>query len=711
MKDKTIILTKKHKIQTVKKNPEIKILVGYHKPAVLLKNEIIIPIHLGRALATEESKDGIMDARDYQWMLSNMIGDDTGENISHLNRFYAELTGIYWAWKNYDKLDAPDYIGFMHYRRHFVFNSKLKDILKPKKGDCYVRYQKINTQYLDDIDVTEGAILEAVKDRAAVFPRPVELDSNVQEEWERMIKDCYLEQSDFDKALQILSDLFPEYKKCAEQYLVSTKHYVCNSFIMAKDMFFKYCGWIFPILERLHSNIDYKYKNLTSLRTVAFIAERLTGIFCYKTVLEAKKEEINFLPFTRVTDTSGVTANTASIEPVYDGNAIVFSSDDNYSPYLGVAIQSLIKNRKNNEKYDICVFHEDITATNMLKLLSEVNKEDGIALRFYNVAPLMGSFEVNKPFLFYENGHIKRAAYYRLLIPQIFEKYEKVLYLDTDICVCHDVAELFQIKMSNFLLAAAKDIRSNFMKNVLKMKQLYNYFNSGILLYNVKACIRENFSEVCMETLSRIKTPPCLDQDVLNSAWEGRVCFLPMQWNYLWNLAIKDKNYPLSTPRTYAEEYQSAERDPYIIHYCDCFKPWSDPSLPYANIWWDNARTTPFYEEILLRTSGSQIKKEITEQYRECQAKEKLALNINQSPACRDKAGTVGHEREIPSSLVDKGTLCDVLNYPKFRYQYLRYRILSKITFGKIRKHYKGKRNHMEEKLLSIRQIFTENTK
>ena len=33
--------------------PSIKILVGYHKPAVLLKDEILTPIHLGRALATE----------------------------------------------------------------------------------------------------------------------------------------------------------------------------------------------------------------------------------------------------------------------------------------------------------------------------------------------------------------------------------------------------------------------------------------------------------------------------------------------------------------------------------------------------------------------------------------------------------------------------------------------------------------------------------
>lgn len=95
-----------------KKKPTVKILVGYHRPAVLLKDEVLTPIHLGRALATEASKDGSMSKEDYQWMLDNMIGDDTGENISEENRKYCELTALYWAWKNYDKLGNPDYVNF-----------------------------------------------------------------------------------------------------------------------------------------------------------------------------------------------------------------------------------------------------------------------------------------------------------------------------------------------------------------------------------------------------------------------------------------------------------------------------------------------------------------------------------------------------------------------------------------------------------------------
>ncbi|EOH7902799.1 DUF4422 domain-containing protein, partial [Campylobacter coli] len=111
-------------------NPSIKILIGYHKPAVLFKDEILTPIHLGRALATQASKDGEMSKEDFEWMCENMIGDDTGDNISYLNRYFAEFSGLYWAWKNYSRLSNPDYIGFMHYRRHFIFDEKLQ---KPNK--------------------------------------------------------------------------------------------------------------------------------------------------------------------------------------------------------------------------------------------------------------------------------------------------------------------------------------------------------------------------------------------------------------------------------------------------------------------------------------------------------------------------------------------------------------------------------------------------
>ena len=64
-------------------NSSVKILLSYYKPATLIKSDILTPIHTGRAICNEVDKDGRNgEERNTQWLLDNMIGDDTGENIS-----------------------------------------------------------------------------------------------------------------------------------------------------------------------------------------------------------------------------------------------------------------------------------------------------------------------------------------------------------------------------------------------------------------------------------------------------------------------------------------------------------------------------------------------------------------------------------------------------------------------------------------------------
>lgn len=79
-----------------------KIIVSYHQPEKVFRNEVFMPIQVGK----EASKYDL-----------GFPGDNTGENISEKNIFYCELTGVYWAWKN---LKDADYIGLCHYRRCFT---------------------------------------------------------------------------------------------------------------------------------------------------------------------------------------------------------------------------------------------------------------------------------------------------------------------------------------------------------------------------------------------------------------------------------------------------------------------------------------------------------------------------------------------------------------------------------------------------------------
>ena len=119
-----------------KEEKSIKIFVTYKEKHQIIETDIVKPIQTGRAIADEA--------------FEGMIGDDTGDNISKENDKYSELTAQYWAWKNYDKIGNPDYIGFMHYRRHFLFDPDYPHGEKTwlNKSNYYL-YQYVPEDYID----------------------------------------------------------------------------------------------------------------------------------------------------------------------------------------------------------------------------------------------------------------------------------------------------------------------------------------------------------------------------------------------------------------------------------------------------------------------------------------------------------------------------------------------------------------------------------
>ena len=80
----------------------VRIFAMTHKRFQAPNEALYIPMHVGHIRAKE----------DYGYW-----GDDTGDNISGLNCYYAELSGVYWVWKNYTQ---ADYVGICHYRRYLT---------------------------------------------------------------------------------------------------------------------------------------------------------------------------------------------------------------------------------------------------------------------------------------------------------------------------------------------------------------------------------------------------------------------------------------------------------------------------------------------------------------------------------------------------------------------------------------------------------------
>ena len=85
------------------------------------------------------------------------------------------------------------------------------------------------------------------------------------------------------------------------------------------------------------------------------------------------------------------------------------------------------------------------------------------------------------------------TTYFRLFIASLYPQYNKAIYLDSDIVVLHDVAELFNIDIGNNLVGAVPDdiIQKNevfqeYVEKVVGVSSYKNYFNAGVLVMNLE---------------------------------------------------------------------------------------------------------------------------------------------------------------------------------------------------------------------------------
>ena len=63
---------------------------------------------------------------------------------------------------------------------------------------------------------------------------------------------------------------------------------------------------------------------------------------------------------------------------------IIFSTDDNYIPYLDVAVASLISNASKKYNYRIIILNTGLNPDNISKV--KMNEQDGFAIDFIDIS-------------------------------------------------------------------------------------------------------------------------------------------------------------------------------------------------------------------------------------------------------------------------------------------------------------------------------------
>lgn len=291
------------------------------------------------------------------------------------------------------------------------------------------------------------------------------------------------------------------------------------------------------------------------------------------------------------------------IKPRFGNNniPIVFASDNNYAGVLSVAIQSVISYSSDDINYDIIVFSDGISEKNKQKLLYMIEGNGNISIRFIEVGA-----KLNEHVFQFTNTQLSRATFMRLFIPELLSEYDKIIYMDCDMVLRKDIAELYQVDVGDYLIGAVKDphiievwkFRDNverYLRDVINLKNPTEYFNAGLLLINVRNLKNEYTTDELFD-LATSRKWMWEDQCVLNYIAAGRVLFLDYRWNLFW-VDCPRVNQMMRTNC----EYVRAFDNPYLIHYCSGAMPINRPEERFSYYWWEMARKTPFYELLVSR--------------------------------------------------------------------------------------------------------------
>lgn len=305
-----------------------------------------------------------------------------------------------------------------------------------------------------------------------------------------------------------------------------------------------------------------------------------------------------------------VIKNETELKPIWDSNysAIVMSCSNEFVPYLCVCLQSIVEHTSSEYNYDFIIFEKSISEKNK-QIIKKNYESDNISIRFTDPSKY---FDLSK---LHTYVHVSVETYFKLAIPIILKNYDKVLFLDADIIVEKDLANLYSIDLEGKSLGAAMCCMWNGYINLdqnlysrttktLKITDVHKFIQGGVLLIDINKWNINNYPEKLIEKVTKNKYITA-DQGALNEILYGDIKIIDSKWNHE-ALLSEYKDAYKHMDNYIRGIYDTAKAEPYIVHYNGYMKPWEYLDEYRADLWWSYAYKTPFYTSVLVEKESSQ---------------------------------------------------------------------------------------------------------
>lgn len=263
---------------------------------------------------------------------------------------------------------------------------------------------------------------------------------------------------------------------------------------------------------------------------------------------------------------------------------IFFTIDDNYAPYLAVALNSAVKNISKDREYKAIVLYEELSDENVAKL--KVLETDNFKIELSKMRANFESLD-DRMSNRLRCDYFTLTIYFRLFIPAMFPQYDKGIYVDSDVVFTDDISKLFDIEIGDNFIGACNDLSIAdvpplvaYTENAIGVDKS-EYINSGVLLMNLKKMRESDFEGHFLKLLNEYHFD-CIapDQDYLNAICNGKIYYLDERWDTM--------------PNDSREEL----KDTGIIHYNLFSKPWCYDNIQYGDVFWQYAQDSGYIDTI-----------------------------------------------------------------------------------------------------------------
>ena len=272
---------------------------------------------------------------------------------------------------------------------------------------------------------------------------------------------------------------------------------------------------------------------------------------------------------------------------------IITALNRKYIPYTFTMLLSLCINEK--EHIDAYLLNSELTSEDVGEIRKVLSEYD---IEVYSLTVDRQKFSDRLP----HNSQWSIETYYRLMMLELLpQTVDRALYLDGDMVINKSLSELYHVEFEGAEIIACDDKSGLNTPDSYGPKhnemfreayaQEYRYFNAGVMLLNIEEMRKKYSFQTYLDAFEawnyQMEAP---DQDILNWVHWKKVAYVDCM---VYDLFARVAHNAEIT-------YEEVKEGTAIVHFAGA-KPWENGNFHFdiERLWWDYAKLTPYYDELL----------------------------------------------------------------------------------------------------------------